>query len=78
LFTEVEKVLIDADAITFNGGDNGGLIVLSSLISKINRLENIMNSHTHTGNLGAPTTPQLTPIVPLTLASDLENTKIKH
>jgi hypothetical protein len=78
LFTEVDKVLIDADEITLNGGTNGGLIVLSKLITKINRLENIINSHVHTGNLGAPTSPQLTPIVPLTLAVDLENTKIKH
>lgn len=86
---EVEKVLIDCDEVTFNGGGNEGLVIVQSLVDKINRLENKVNSlvtkfnvHTHVASsFGAPTTPPPTPetaITPTTLKSDLENTKIKH
>jgi len=73
-----QNIVVSKEDIVMNGGDNGGLTKINTLLSKINQLENIMNTHIHTGNLGAPTTPQLTPIAPITLLSDLENKKVKH
>lgn len=43
LAVEVDKVLLDCDEITFNGGDNGGLIVIQSLIDRLNVIENKHN-----------------------------------
>lgn len=43
LCVEVDKVLLDCDEITFNGGDNGGLIIIQSLVDKINALEDAHN-----------------------------------
>jgi len=64
--TEVEKVLIDTPETIFNGGDNGGLININDLVSKINDVENALNSlissynsHTHqtTATIGPSPAP---------------------
>lgn len=83
MVSEVEETL-------FNGGENGGLIKISELVTKLNNLENKVNdivskfnSHVHTGVTtgggSSGTTPTavsgtLTP----TEQGDLEDVKVKH
>jgi hypothetical protein len=77
---------IIAGLITINGGNNDGLVKISDLISKINRLENAFNHHTHlTAGTGSPVPPtvlaphtDIIPINPLTVKSDMEDTSITH
>lgn len=89
LTSEVDKILIDTDLIEFNGGENGGLVKAGELVSKVNNLENkvntmigLFNSHTHiASSFGAPTTPPptlVTGTLTLTLNTDLESTEVKH
>jgi len=91
LCSEIDYIKIDTDELIFNEGGNNGLVKVSELTDKINRLENKLNDlitkynvHTHVASsFGAPTTPTPTPsqeviIAPLTTQNDLENTKIKH
>ena len=90
---ECEKILIKVGASTlditdglfeFNGGANDGLVLINSLVGKINRLENAFNHHMHpTAAIGSPSLPlvfppniDIIPISPLTSKSNLENTKI--
>jgi hypothetical protein len=81
LCSKVEKVIIDCDSIVFNGGENGGLVIVQKLLEKINRLEERMLTHQHIST--APTNPTgpdaITnkPFLPTTL-SDITNPKIKH
>lgn len=39
LCVEVDKVLLNCDEITINNGDNGGLIVIQSLVDRLNTIE---------------------------------------
>ena len=94
LCTSVTKLLVDSEEMTINGGNNGGLINISSLVDKINALEDLVNSlltdykvHTHNAPQAPsgviPTTPLLVPftglnIAPITTVNDLEDTKITH
>lgn len=87
---EPEKILIDCDEIIFNGGSNDGLVIVGKLVSKINALENKLNAlqsnymtHAHidpiSGSTGVLLVPFVaTPIAPITMQTDIENTKIKH
>lgn len=76
------------DGAVINGGENGGIINIDSLTQKLNKLvqeiemlKQQINTHTHTGNQGAPTSP---PIVPINqtfsqfIADDYEDTKALH
>lgn len=63
--------------ITINEGNFGGLIKIAELTNKLNSLVQSFNAHTHTGNMGAPTTPPITPAQQFN-ESDYEDTKIKH
>lgn len=80
LCTEVDKVIIDCDNIVFNEGNNGGLIIVSELLKKINRLEERMLTHQHISPAG-PTTPDSAttnqPFQPTTI-DEITNNKIKH
>lgn len=88
LVIKEDGVEMDADQITFNGGDNGGLLNINDVVGKFNDFKNHLNSlqtafntHIHTGNLGAPTTPilaQFTTPPPNTTNNDLEDDKIIH
>lgn len=73
----------------FNGGYNDGMVKVNALITKINRLENTMNTfmnttfNTHTHVCAAAGSPSAVPVplnsasfTPITQKSDLENTKI--
>lgn len=72
--------------IVMDGGDKGGLAIVSRLVSQFNRLENKLNdlqtllsTHVHTPPTApAATLAALTPILPLTQDSDIENKKILH
>ncbi len=73
------------DSIQFLDGSFGGLVKVVDLVTKLNNLENkvnslitYINSHTHASN-GTPPSPSfvggsLTP----TVRNDIENTKVTH
>lgn len=42
-----DGISIDADRITINNGDNGGLVIVAALTDKINALVDAFNNHTH-------------------------------
>lgn len=66
--------------IILNGGDLGGLVKIQELTDKLNELVTAFNAHTHTGtcpNGAVETLPTDTAANPF-VASDYENTKIKH
>lgn len=44
LTSTLEKILIDTDLVQFNGGDNKGLVNVVDLVSKLNTLENDLNT----------------------------------
>ena len=89
LMDEVDKIIIDCDDVAFNGGDNGGLVISGETASKLNDIENKVNSILNTlKGVTVPLAPTGSyPFAPLfasitdlanTSASDLENDKIKH
>lgn len=88
--TELKEIFIDTDLVTFNGGSNDGLVNVNDLVTKLNNLENTLNTfmnttyNTHTHISAAPGSPTAVP-VPLntttltpTVKADLEDTKITH
>lgn len=86
---DFEAAEINCEDIVINGGSLGGLVKVIDLTTKLNNLENKVNSiistfntHTHTsGGAGSPTTPPVAPIsgtLTPTQQSDIENTKIKQ
>lgn len=94
-YDQVDKVIwnmkdakLNADAFSFNNGQNGGLIKITKLVEKINAIENkcnlleaVLASHTHpvAGTLASASTPLIVPQpITLTLKPELENTKVKH
>jgi hypothetical protein len=82
MFSEVEEIHL-------NGDNFGGLTKLEDVVTKLNNLENALNSHillynTHlhaTAAVGPPVPPTVpdtqTPLVP-TVNIDLENTTVKQ
>lgn len=64
-------------SITINEGKLGGLVNIEDLTNKLNTLVQSFNTHTHTGNMGAPTTPPVAQAQTFN-KSDYEDTKIKH
>ena len=80
-----DKVTVDADEITFNGGNNDGLIKIAKLTEKINAFVKAFNGHTHTisgtaDSVGTFTgsTQTSTPQAEELQQSAYEDTKIKH
>lgn len=89
LFSQVDKVLVDIEEYTFNGGDNGGLINIEDLVTKLNNVENKVNTLLTTlKSITVPLAPSgSVPFAPFfssvtdlttTSKSDLEDDKIKH
>ena len=64
-------------SITINEGKLGGLVNIEDLTNKLNTLVQSFNTHTHTGKMGAPTTPPVAQAQTFN-KSDYEDTKIKH
>lgn len=83
-----QTMVISEDGIEFNGGDNGGLVKISDLVTKLNNIENYINdtifvaynAHTHTTPSGPSGVPQslLTDTLTPTQISDLEDDLITH
>lgn len=87
-----DKIEINCDDIVFNGGNNGGFVIVSNLVDKLNGIEGKINTviqkfetHVHTAPNGATSTAlaaapatTVTPPLQSTQLSDLENSKIQH
>lgn len=89
-FSEIAKVLVNCDEVTFNDGTNKGIVKVDPLLNKINALENEINQLKSLLSVWVPVptdggaalkaisaTWSGQPITP-TILNDLENTKIKH
>jgi hypothetical protein len=71
---------ITADLFKFNGGSNGGLVLVNALVSQLNTLQNAFNTHVHILTLTAGTgtaAPTAAPVTPTT-ANDIQSTVIKQ
>lgn len=77
LQVDVVESIKATGSITINEGKLGGLVNIEDLTSKLNSFVQSFNTHTHTGNMGAPTTPPATQAQKFN-KSDYEDTKIKH
>ena len=85
LTSDIEFVyLVASNTITLNDGTYGGLVKVIDLVTKLNNLENKVNSiitaynaHSHPGN-GLPTASTITGSLTPTNRNDIENTKINH
>lgn len=86
-YSEVEKMYLSADLVQFDDGQLGGMVKVISLTSKLNAIENKINSiistfnaHTHSnGGGGSPTGSPLSTIsgtLTPTNRTDIENTTI--
>lgn len=76
--------------ITLNGGENGGLVIVAELVSKLNALEEKVNELLQTlQGVVIPLAPSgtyplatdfaaVTPLQPVTKPGDIENDKVKH
>lgn len=92
-FSSIDRVLvITGDStveikdglVKFNDGSYDGFVKVGELVSKLNALENKVNSmialynaHVHASN-GVPTTSLVTGTLQTTVQADLENTLITH
>lgn len=87
--TAYVSMVSEVDEIYLAGDDNGGLVKVQDLVSKLNNLENkvntiitTFNAHTHVASsFGSPTTPPPSPVVGTltpTQVTDLENKKVQH
>jgi len=43
-FSALDKILIDTTLLQFNGGENGGMVVVPNLVTKLNKLEDDLNN----------------------------------
>ena len=88
-----QTLTADTNGFKFNGGNNDGMVLLQGLLTKINRLEDILKSHKHayipypggsastpvlTTPASAATPPDNTLVFTDTVQADLENIKIKQ
>lgn len=62
--------------ITMNGGNLGGLLNISPLLSKINDMIHLYNMHTHVASGGSTSVPDQ--IADTITASEVEDTKVLH
>lgn len=85
------NMLFGPDEIVFNNGDNEGLVIVTKLVERLNKLEEALadlitkyNSHTHVTSCGAgpgsatATPTKSTKVVTNTVQEDIENPLIKH
>ena len=81
MYSSIDTVtMIAPSGIQFQDGTYGGMVIIAKLVEKINRLEAAFNSHTHGGvTTGSSSTAvTATPITPITLQIELENTTVRH
>lgn len=87
-FDKVDKLYINCESLVeFNGGKNGGMVLVNDLVTKINNLENLVNNliekyngHTHiltltsdTGTAAATVSQETGTINPITTANDIQS-----
>ena len=79
-YGDIDSVFYSGNTWQFGDGSFGGLAKVVTLTQRIQRLENMMNTHIHSGvTAGAGVSgANSTPISPITTQSDLENTIVKH
>lgn len=77
LLVDVVESIKATGSITINEGKLGGLVNIEDLTNKLNSFVQLFNTHTHTGNMGAPTTPPTVQAQKFN-KSDYEDTKVKH
>lgn len=90
-FDQIDTLKINCQTLVeFNGGENGGMVLVNKLIAKVNAIENLVNNlitlyneHTHiltlssgTGTAAPTTSTESGTINPITKASDIESTVI--
>ena len=83
-----KSVKVDASGVVFNGGNNGGLLLLQNTVSRLNdhekvmaELQTLMTTHIHptpAGPSSVSSNGASTQVVPTTTNSDLENTDVKQ
>ena len=88
LAIESTTIDIDKESIVFNGGKLGSLVVIQSLVNRLNTIEKAFNSllndyeghdHTHPqGNTTGLLVPYLANDISETKVGDIENNKIKQ
>lgn len=79
---------LSKDGIVLNGGSYDGVIKIVKLTEKLNGLVDTVNAliqdyvgHTHTGNMGSPTSPSIVPFTQTAAKfnkGDYEDEKVKH
>jgi len=70
------EISIDSNGIELNGSEFGGLVKASSVVSKLNKMENLLNLMlVWSATVTPPFTSEL--LVP-TILSDLTNNNVKH
>lgn len=84
------SIIIDGENILFNGGDNGGLVKVNDLVSKVNIIENDLNTLKNAiagwtpvlndggTALKTATSAWFAATITNTTAADLKNDKVKH
>lgn len=64
-------------SVCLNGGARGGLVDIGLLTDRLNALVSAFNAHTHTGNMGSPTSPPLAAAGSFS-RSDYEDKQVTH
>lgn len=91
-FSDVDRIISNQPEFIFNGGDNGGLVIIGALVNRLNAIEQAFSQHVATFNSHFHTSPPapVNPVVtaPPTVSSlanagttkrgELENTSVKH
>jgi hypothetical protein len=90
-YSEVDNIYIDTSGDTiFNGGNNGGMVKVADLVTKLNNIENDLNTvkaafsgWTPVPNDGGASLKTATAVwaantLTLTTQNDLKNDKVKH
>lgn len=84
IILNAEKMIYSSDLIEYNGGENGGLVIVSPVIEWMKKVSNdmqtlktLLKATTVAGN-GAPLAIVFNPQTPVPKQSDFENDKIKH
>lgn len=77
LAMDVADQIMMTGKVVINGGGLGGLVNIAALTGKLNELVDMFNAHTHTGNMGAPTSPPTSPANSFA-QGDYEDKQVTH
>lgn len=78
---DAEGLQVVAPLLRFNGGENGGLVIVAALVAKLNRLEQQLVTHQHICSApGSPSAPDpvSNPVIALATVAELSNPKVLH